>query len=137
MTHITSKGRELANKLGPSIGWTRHISETCSLICRSATSYCRIQEEICNGHPACSNPGLPIETVNRLQARHEKWCDKREQQLERRLKELVDQLPTVDGQGIKLNVGGDPRGYTVKLFMPDGRYDTWGGAEEGLGVPGS
>ena len=32
-------------------------------------------------------------------------------------------------------VGGDPRGYCLKLVLPTGRYNTWGGAEEGWGVP--
>jgi hypothetical protein len=37
--------------------------------------------------------------------------------------------------GCKVKCGGDPRGYTVKVFLPSGRYNTWGGAEEGWGVP--
>lgn len=30
---------------------------------------------------------------------------------------------------------GDPRGYTVKLLLPSGKHNTWGGAEDGYGVP--
>lgn len=30
---------------------------------------------------------------------------------------------------------GDPRGYTVKVILPSGRYNTWGGKECGWGVP--
>ena len=37
--------------------------------------------------------------------------------------------------GFGLNLGGDPRGYAVKLILPTGRYNTWGGKEEGYGVP--
>lgn len=37
--------------------------------------------------------------------------------------------------GFQTNLGGDPRGYTVKLLLPTRAYNTWGGAEEGLGVP--
>lgn len=38
--------------------------------------------------------------------------------------------------GVTLELGGDPRGYTVKLMTPkSGRYNTWGGAECGWGVP--
>lgn len=37
--------------------------------------------------------------------------------------------------GCKVKFGGDPRGYTVKIFLPSGRYNTWGGAEDGWGVP--
>ena len=42
-------------------------------------------------------------------------------------------LGVKDGYGVK--VGGDPRGYCLKLILPTGRYNTWGGAEEGWGVP--
>lgn len=33
------------------------------------------------------------------------------------------------------SVGGDPRGYVVKLHLPNGAYNTWGGKESGYGVP--
>jgi len=35
----------------------------------------------------------------------------------------------------KFEVGGDPRGYCLKVFMPSGRYNTFGGKESGYGVP--
>lgn len=31
--------------------------------------------------------------------------------------------------------GGDPRGYTLKLRLPSGKGNTWGGDECGWGVP--
>lgn len=37
--------------------------------------------------------------------------------------------------GCEVKFGGDPRGYTVKVMLPSGRYNTWGGAEDGWGVP--
>lgn len=38
--------------------------------------------------------------------------------------------------GIKVKTCGDPRGYVVKLLLPrTERYNTWGGKEEGWGVP--
>lgn len=135
MAIVTMKGRELAGKLMPSMDITPAILKTCSLICKAATSYKRIQEAKCNGHPACSDPRLPIETVTRLQAEHEAWCDRREAQLERVLQRHVDSLPLVDGLAVGLVFQGDPRGATVKLRMPDGRYDDW--AREGICVPGS
>lgn len=39
------------------------------------------------------------------------------------------------GVGVRVKFGGDPRGYTVKVFFPSGRSNTWGGAEDGWGVP--
>lgn len=38
---------------------------------------------------------------------------------------------------LSLDLGGDPRGYTVKVKLPSGRYNTWGGKEDGWGVPTS
>lgn len=37
--------------------------------------------------------------------------------------------------GFKAITRGDPRGYVVKLLLKSGRYNTWGGAEHGFGVP--
>lgn len=31
--------------------------------------------------------------------------------------------------------GGDPRGFSLKLVLPSGRCNTWGGPAEGYGVP--
>lgn len=41
----------------------------------------------------------------------------------------------LEKQGVVPDFGGDPRGYTVKLLLPDGSYNTWGGFECGWGVP--
>lgn len=43
-----------------------------------------------------------------------------------------DELP-----GVRPKFNGDPRGYVVKLILPTGLYNTWGGAEDGWGVPNS
>lgn len=37
--------------------------------------------------------------------------------------------------GIKAKCNGDPRGECVKLILPSGRYNSWGGAEDGYCVP--
>lgn len=38
--------------------------------------------------------------------------------------------------GIVFTFNGDPRGYTIKMKTPrSGKYNTWGGAEVGWGVP--
>jgi hypothetical protein len=116
MGQVTKKGRELAEKLGPSIGISGEIVQTCSLICRHATTHNRLQVIHCNR-------GLS------------KAEERKEEQIEARIKALVEELPHVDGKPIVPKFGGDPRGFTVKLVMPDGRYDTWGGAEDGFGVP--
>lgn len=39
------------------------------------------------------------------------------------------------GKILKPHFGGDPRGYTVKVKLPSGVHNTFGGSEEGYGVP--
>ena len=39
-----------------------------------------------------------------------------------------------DRYGAKVKLGGDPRGYVVKLILASGRHNTWGGAPDGWGV---
>lgn len=36
---------------------------------------------------------------------------------------------------IKLNFQGDPRGACVKLILPSGKWNSWGGEESGFCVP--
>lgn len=40
-----------------------------------------------------------------------------------------------EDHGFRANLSGDPRGYTVKIILPTGAYNTAGGASEGYGVP--
>lgn len=56
---------------------------------------------------------------------------RREAILEKTLPRLVQAL----NPEIKVKMGGDYRGYTTKLILPGGQYNTWGGAEDGWGVP--
>jgi hypothetical protein len=37
--------------------------------------------------------------------------------------------------GIRAKVNGDPRGCCVKLILPSGRWNSWGGKEDGYCVP--
>lgn len=129
MTQITAKGRELADNA--HLGDDRRVLETCSLICRAAITYERVQEDRCNGHPACSSPTLPAATITKLQEVFEERTEKRDEQLSKRIKELALTLPGVKG----VNLGGDPRGCTVKLLFVDGRSDDWEG--ESVCVPGA
>lgn len=44
-------------------------------------------------------------------------------------------LALADRFGVKVQIGGDPRGHVVHLMTPKtGRYNTWGGAESGWGL---
>lgn len=49
-----------------------------------------------------------------------------------RIEERVRALAAKNGATV--NLSGDPRGYVVKLHLPSGRYNTWGGPESGYGV---
>jgi len=126
MAQITKRGRALAQKLAPSIGVSGDILETCSLIARHAVTYQAIQEGYCNGHPAMSDPRISVEAAGRIWERYEKWLDKRERQLEKRITELVHSLPETDAGPLGVRFGGDPRGAVVTITSPDGRYDNWG-----------
>lgn len=99
----TSKGRDLAARLAPAIGYTRAIDETCSLIARHATSYERIQQRWCNDEMS------DAETA-RVEAR--------EARLERRIADLVADLPATDDGPWSVTFEGDPRGYVVKITAP-------------------
>ena len=129
----TLKGRELSSKLSRFIGTTEDIVQICSLICRHATSYGHVQEGHCNGHPACISGRLPIETVHRLQSDFEEWLAKRDDQLEKRIADLVEQLPHTDDGPLRVHFQGDPRGSTVRLILPDRDPEQ----DYGIPVPGA
>jgi len=75
-------------------------------------------------------------THNRLQVEE---CNReltaKEQRKEKRAEEVIATI--CRNYQIRPVFGGDPRGHTVKLLLPNGKYNTWGGAECGWGVPTS
>ena len=83
-------------------------------IIRDATSYNRIQERWCS---------------EEMSDRATKALERREGQIERRIRNRCELL------GFRVEFGGDPRGYCVRVFVPSGKSNTWGGAECGYGVP--
>lgn len=88
--------------------------------------------------------GVPLEvtrlvikdatTVQRLAVAE---CERELSEKEKRRDELaqarIKLRLAAHGVGVKFN--GDPRGYAVKLLFKSGLYNTWGGVEEGWGVP--
>lgn len=60
---------------------------------------------------------------------HSATARERQERLEKRIKAICEKI------GCRVETDGDPRGYTVKVFLPTGEYNTWGGAESGWGVP--
>lgn len=79
----------------------------------------------------------------RLACRHERWavaeCNRELTEKERSLwqkvkRDIIYLVKDING-AMTVNLYGDPRGYTTKLHLPSGEYNTWGGKEEGYGVP--
>lgn len=135
----TYKGRTLARKLAPAIGYTSGIDETCSKICRAAATLHRLNEEACNGHPLQSaNSSDPAfwARVDRLQEKWEERVDRQTEQVLRRLDSLVRDLPETDMGPWKLVPEEDPRGCSV-IVAPEGvevRSDSWG-ERNGVCIP--
>lgn len=66
----------------------------------------------------------------------EEMSEAEARRVEKREKEAIERItqrakPYVS----EIKVGGDPRGYCVKLILKSGKYNTWGGPEDGFGVP--
>lgn len=114
MTTTTNRGRLLAHKLAPWIGSTHAIDATCSLIARHATTYAHIQEAWCNDE-------MSEQTADRLAAK--------EARLERRIVDLVADLPAADDGPWSVRFDGDPRGWVVRIKAPE-----HAGAYDGVGV---
>ena len=101
------------------------VEKNARLILRHAKTHGRLAEMSCNGHPIqgrCPPVGCDMVAynarVNKLQNEWDVYIEKREGQIEKRIATLASEL------GIVANFGGDPRGFTVKLQLPDGAYNS-------------
>jgi hypothetical protein len=106
----TERGRQLLHDLyraGHEGTWqqSHNTAYTLSLISRHAKTYRRLAEIQC---------GDGIHSGEWVNA-HAEWLEKREAQVERRLRALGDVLP----DGVTLELQGDPRGYLVRLIVTD------------------
>jgi hypothetical protein len=117
MPVITTRGAALARDLSKHIRTTPSVLEICSLIARLARTHARLQEAKCNRELT------PSELA-------------RESQIERHIQELVAKLPpTGSGKHVAPKFTGDPRGFTVRIVVPDDPHggNTWGrGGEYGV-----
>ena len=67
----------------------------------------------------------------------EKLCNITDHKDERdRLRAKLERIGKKHGVKLEATVTGDPRGYVLKVKMPLGDYNTWGGAEDGWGFGG-
>lgn len=102
--------------------------------------------------PAALREALPnlFRLANKHQALMVEWCngdrlksfaswDDWEAWRERETEKCREQITAICaglGAGITVKFGGDPRGFTVKCHFPKTRaYNSWGGVEEGFGIP--
>lgn len=49
------------------------------------------------------------------------------------LRAKLARIERAHGVTLTATVSGDPRGYCLRVVMPQGDYNTWGGAEHGYG----
>lgn len=82
-----------------------------SLLARRCHRHNTRQEQACSYEWACGD----------------KW-DRDEERLEASILSLATSLPGIVG----VEFGGDPRGYTVKLLLNNGRSNNWGGIGWGV-----
>ena len=95
------------------------------LILRHAVTHHRLAIMDCNGPEHLQN-GYWWDRPEERKAAESEWYDwkeRRQAQVENRLQELASDL------AVRLMLGGDPRGCTVKLETPKTRrHNSWGGA---------
>ena len=121
---ITPRGRELARLLSPYLATGAaspdQISRVCSLIARLATRHRRICE---------------IECSVELDARQTERIDAESERIQARVRALVASLPPSHNGPLEAVFQGDPRGYTVRVKVPNLPQggNTWGlGGEFGI-----
>lgn len=134
MRSLGEKTKERDRHIAALIGNGFLLSEIHSLL-RKAKSLSGIAER------QCSEEMSPEETAR---------VEKREAFLERSIAKIVstrnarvgktaDEVEKLiggeEGLGrVSVTFDGDPRGYVVKLHLPDGAYNTLGGRETGWGI---
>lgn len=114
MSKITNRGRAFAAEIKRYFPAPSDTTlELLSLIARHARTHHRLQEISCS-----------VEMTERQQLRH----DRRDAQIEARIATLVARLPASTAGKVTVRFEGDPRGYTVKLVVPEQPYEgnTWG-----------
>lgn len=128
MAQITTKGKELARKLAPSVGlpypYTAFL-ETCSLIARHTVTHHRLAEMYCNGPHFLDRRyflDLPAKIQSEWIERWETRRKKRDEQIEKRITVLVSDLAKQSDLDISVRFEGDPRGSTVRLLVPANGY---------------
>lgn len=98
------------------------------LLLRHSQTHGRLAVEECNG-PGDYVHSIPYPRAGQIIDRWQKRLEKRQEQIEKRITAICAKF------GLKVECGGDPRGYTIKMFFPGEPYNTMGGRESGWGIP--
>jgi hypothetical protein len=108
--------------------------ETARLILRDANTAQRLAAAQCNGDYPFDNGERTVDAC----AECGMGCAPRAMRKGRRCPSCVVDArlaKRIRESGFTEKLSGDPRGYVVKVRFPSGTYNTWGGREEGYGVP--
>jgi len=104
------------------------VADAARLLMRHAKTHGNLAVAECNG-PGDYVNRIPYPEAGHIYAEHQRRIEKKTQQIEGRIIAICAEL------GLVAILGGDPRGYTVKVKLPTGAYNTLGGREDGYGVP--
>ena len=104
------------------------VTAFCNSLLRHAKTHGALAVEECNGPGDYINQ-IPYPRAGELINEWQNRLEVRQERTDKRISELCLAF------GVKVELGGDPRGATVKLHLPSGKYNTMGGSESGYGVP--
>lgn len=93
---------------------------------------------IARNFPQVSNPtGLQDDLYKlglKAQRNAEKLCNVTDHVDQReKLRAALGKIEEKHGITLNAEIGGDPRGFCLKVIMPEGDYNSWGGRESGWG----
>ena len=103
--------------------------DAARLLLRHAKTHKRLKEESCNGHPMQGSAPWNYVRLNKLQEQWDARIAKQEQQVERRITEILKPF------GMFPYFRGDPRGCTVHIFKRTDQKAIENGNERGMYVP--
>ena len=104
------------------------VTAFCNSLLRHAKTHGALAVEECNG-PGDYIHQIPYPRAGELINEWQNRLEVRQERTSKRITELCAAF------GVKVKLGGDPRGCTVHIHLPSGHYNTMGGRESGFGVP--